>query len=864
MIRTPDQKLRVFVSSTLAELAPERAAAHAAIEQLRLTPILFELGARPHPPRALYRAYLEQSDLFVAIWWQRYGWVAPDMDISGLEDEYRLSVGMPRLFYLKRPAPELEDGLKGMISDLQESDTSSYRPFETAEELRDLIAEDLSLLLAERFTEPTTESALAPGPRPVAAPTPTTSLIGRDRDVNEITELLRARTSRLVTMTGVGGIGKTRLSLSVLSAVADDFANGGAFVDLSSVTSPEGVPIAIATALNLPAAEGQESGDDGLVRMLRDRELLLVLDNFEHLLAAAETVSRLLATCEQLSILVTSRALLRVRGERQHVVEPLAIDDPSSAGVQLFVERARDVRPNWEPTDDELATIADICRRLDGLPLAIEIAAAQARLLSVGQLFERLADSLDLPGYRDLPDRQRTLAATLDWSHSLLPDDAKQLLAWLSVFGGSFTLAGAETVCEQLDVDVTSALAVLLDHSLVSTAERSDGEPGFRLLDTVRQHARAQLDVSGDADRALDGLTQHVIERFYSASPFLYGRRQLEMIHRLDAELPNILAMLTRSVTEQRSPGPLIQAITAGWLFMGIRGVAQGVPDLQATVLDAPLGATLTDAERLAAYLLETGRQWTAGQHAQLIPMSEKGLELARRLEAHGTAGLLLHMIGSSRDWSEVDKARAELTEALEEHRLESGSLALVGVDLEEFTTAISNFTRIHLGELLLNDGEREQARQLFSQAEETGDELANVMMLGWAWSRLALTDALEGEMDSARQRIEVALTDHREGLNAEHLTHAAFVVALVAASQDEPVMAARILGAIDAARDSIGLRPLPMLARLEEQHRERIRADLGTDAYKAAHAEGRSLGLDAAIDLGLELTSSAATPLRR
>lgn len=243
-IRTPDQRLRVFVSSTLAELAPERAAVARAIAALRLTPVMFELGARPYPPRELYRAYLAQSDVFVGLYWQRYGWIGPGMDISGLEDELRLSAGMPRLLYLKAPAPEREPRLAVMIAELQSEGSDSYRSFRSTRELGRLARDDLALLLSERFAMPVPAAApsAAPAatetrPPPRSLPTPSTSLLGREEDIAELSSLLESPDGRLVTLTGPGGIGKTRLAIAVGAALAGA-GRRTEFVPLASITDP--------------------------------------------------------------------------------------------------------------------------------------------------------------------------------------------------------------------------------------------------------------------------------------------------------------------------------------------------------------------------------------------------------------------------------------------------------------------------------------------------------------------------------------------------------------------------------------------------------------------------------------------------
>ncbi|MGH2651577.1 MAG: DUF4062 domain-containing protein, partial [Actinomycetota bacterium] len=243
MIRTPDQRVRVFVSSTLDELTPERDAVRHAIEQLHLTPVMFELGARPHPPRELYRAYLAQSHIFVGIYWQRYGWVAPGESVSGLEDEYVLSARIPRLLYLKSPAPDRERRLSELIERMQSEDSASYRHFETPDELARLVQDDLAILLSERFeathARPTDAPATEQPSRSVSPPPlPPTSTVGRDRDIEAVAELLHGGT-RLLTLSGAGGIGKSRLALEVAQQLADEFGPDLFYVSVEAVTSPE-------------------------------------------------------------------------------------------------------------------------------------------------------------------------------------------------------------------------------------------------------------------------------------------------------------------------------------------------------------------------------------------------------------------------------------------------------------------------------------------------------------------------------------------------------------------------------------------------------------------------------------------------
>jgi hypothetical protein len=256
-IRTPDQRVRVFVSSTLGELAREREAVRGAIERLRLTPVMFEVAARPHPPRALYRAYLQQSDVFVGVYWQRYGWVAPGEDVSGLEDEYRLATGLPQLVYIKEPAPEREPRLTDLVSSIQKDDRVSYRRFSGVDELNRLVQDDLALF-SERFHPASADERAAVARPPSASPpVPLDATLGREADVDALAGMLRSG-DRWVTLTGAGGIGKTRLALEVARTVSGDFPGGVVFVPLDAVTDPSLMLPTLARRLGAR----REGGDD--------------------------------------------------------------------------------------------------------------------------------------------------------------------------------------------------------------------------------------------------------------------------------------------------------------------------------------------------------------------------------------------------------------------------------------------------------------------------------------------------------------------------------------------------------------------------------------------------------------------------
>ena len=457
LIRTPDQRLRVFVSSTLQELAAERQAVRDAVTRLRLVPVMFELGARPHPPRQVYRSYLAQSQVFVGVYWQSYGWVAPGEQVSGLEDEYLLSAGLPRLIYVKSPAPERESRLAEMLTRIRDDGDVSYQHFSAAAELQRLVENDLAVLLSERFEmAPSGDGAAGGASLAGALPVPATPLVGRDDDAAAVGDLVRAEGVRLVTLTGPGGVGKSRLAVEVAQRLGPGFQDGVRFVELGSVRAAELVTAAIAAALGLNTSGGALITD--LKSYLRARRLVLVLDNFEQVMGAAPLVAELLGAAPGVVALVTSRMVLRLSGEHEFPVPTLPVPPIGAGGdaaevqrcasVRLFVQRAQAASAGFELTSGNAGAVAEICRRLDGLPLAIELAAARVRLLPPQALLARLDDRMGLltGGARDLPERQQTLRSTLDWSFDLLSGGEQALFARLGVFAGTFDLPAAEAV----------------------------------------------------------------------------------------------------------------------------------------------------------------------------------------------------------------------------------------------------------------------------------------------------------------------------------------------------------------------------------------------------------------------------------
>ena len=335
-VRTPDRRLRVFVSSSLGELAEERRAVSRAISALRLSPVMFEAGARPYPPREVYQQYLAQSDVFIGLYWQRYGQPPPGARVSGLEEEFELSRDLPRLLYIKAPAPDREPRLTELLARIREEASASYRHFRTPAELGLLVRDDLAVLLSERFAAaggraaggaPTPAGARSSGRLPVG----TTSLFGRERAIDEVAGLVESPGVRLVTLTGPGGVGKTRLAVAAGQRLGDRFGAGTVFVPLEAVTDPGQVLAAIARAAGADLA-GTGAPLEALAEMFGDGAWLLVLDNLEQVVQAAPDLGGLLGRCPGLAMLATSRTVLGLRGEREYPVPPLPLPaDPGTA-----------------------------------------------------------------------------------------------------------------------------------------------------------------------------------------------------------------------------------------------------------------------------------------------------------------------------------------------------------------------------------------------------------------------------------------------------------------------------------------------------------------------------------------------------
>ena len=853
LIRTPDQRLRVFVSSTLGELADERRAAAAAISALGLTPVMFEQGARPHPPRDLYRAYLAQSDIFVGLYWQSYGQVPPGSEISGLEEEFELSQDLPRLLYTKVPAPDREPGLEQLMARIRQE--ASYRKFGTSDELEGLLRNDLATLLSERFAADRDAAAGAQPARRRARPLPvgTTLLVGREADIEAVSRLIQKPDARLVTLTGPGGVGKTRLAVAVAERVVDHFSAGTAFVPLETITEPNLVLPAIGRAVG--ADLGRASPLPAVIEHLGEGAWLLLLDNLERASGVAPRLEDLLARCPGVAILATSRRVLRLRAEREYVVRPLSLpNDPalsvrelaSTPAVALFVDRARGVRYDFELTTGNAVAVAEICHRLEGLPLAIELAAARIRLLEPDELLSRLATSLDLlaTGSVDLPERQRTLRATVAWSVDLLDDGERDLLETTAVFVNGWTVDAAAAVGD-LDQERALDLTEGLARNSVISLEIGDRGPRLRMLDTIHAFLAERLAARPDVAAIRQRHAEYYRSLAERAHRPLRSTGHREWLETLEPEAGNLAAAVRWYLDHDMARLPhLFRATALFWELSDRFGEAR--PWIEQTLAGVDSMPVNAQAELL----------WFALFNANEMGDNDAAQAAGRRLapllaqiddpQLLGVARLALAWISPiSGDYEGAVREALDALQLLRDND-EPYWAGVAGVTVSGLEIATSSY---------------EDARRHLLEVRELADRFGYDWLAAWSRSQLGALDLASGQLDEAR-----ALLD--DGLRLSLTTHDSRNVSLVliefarlALAAGDPERAARLTAAADGLRERTGLRPWPMLRPREDELRAQIRQALGPERFEQAVAAGAELSQREAITVARELHGADVRP---
>jgi len=852
VILTPDQRLRVFVSSTLRELADERAAVRDAVSKLSLTPVMFEIGARPHPPRALYRAYLEQSHVFIGIYWESYGWVAPDESMSGLEDEYRLSGRIPRLLYVKEPAPNRDAKLTDLLETIQGDDTASYRRFETVDELATLLSNDLMLLLTEQFQVASLEQpAGEQGPlRLVPPPEPLTPVLGRDKEI-ETLEGLISDGSRLTTVTGAGGIGKSRLVVEVGRRCASALHLDVHFVDLTPVSDADAVLFEIAASFGIPV-EGSRGPIASMIDYLKDRRVLLLLDNFEHVVSAGVGLSEVVSECPGLQALITSRQVLRVRGETEVPLAPLPIPAAdateetirSNPTVRLFVQRAQAAQPTFELTTQNLAPVAEICRRLDGLPLAIELAAARTRLLPPNLLLDRLGSQLDLlsSGAADLPERQRTLWNAIDWSYNLLTPDEQLLFAELAVFVDGWTLEAAEAVCAASHSNVLDTMVSLLEKSLfVVVSPDEAGQPRMRMLVPVHDYAAQRLAGSVDvkalrqrhADYFGDLVIQHMGE--------LKSPGQEEWSEQLSGEAGNLRAAVHWWIEIQ--DGEALGRFTwATYLHYWLTGTLR------------EFGIWIVDAHQLVDRMSTTTRARFRIVDA-FVALDCRGLEEGETAVEEALA--LLEPGGEAPDITLARLILAQVKVLLGDSSVGpilEGVLDDIGGHDDLWLASLAHWV---VGASALFAGDLERAEFHQNESVAIARRLGSKQVVGLGLGHLAFIHLIAGRTEACfsalKESVECFRRIHfREGLAYDLQGFAGMLVL-----EGHMQAAARALAAADATHELIGVPMWPPFRPAHEVLFEQLRAELG-DQFTDVWAEGERTDVYVAVDQAIDAMASS------
>lgn len=673
-----------------------------------------------------------------------------------------------------------------------------------------------------------------------------TSFLGRQREVDEVTALVNA--NRLVTLTGPGGTGKTRLALQVAAEASDRFPDGVYFVALEPITRPELLLPTIAQAVGLVDAGAATA--DRLVEHFGDRSFLLVLDNFEQVDAAAPQVGELLSRAARLTILATSRSPLRVYGEREFPVPPLGLPDPrhlpdleqfsAFESVALFVERAVAVRPDFAVDNQNAPAVAEICVKLDGLPLAIELAAARVRVLSPLAILDRLSDQLGLlsGGARDLPARQQTLRGAIAWSHDLLDEADKAAFACISVFAGGSSLEAIELVCfdKAARASALDIVSSLVDKSLLREEQSPSGEPRFRMLETIRQFAGEQLEARGQRDEFRARHAGEILSLVEQWAPQALMADSRVFLDRYEMERDNIRAAVAWAI-ETQATEPALRLLAACWRYWQIRG-----------------------------YLVEAGG------------MAEQILALPRAPDFPLLYGAALEAGGGIAYWqADEEKARAWYGAALD--------LARASGDDRVLANALYNQTFTYA----LSSDDQLQARVVASEALEVNRRLGDDAGIARSLWALASAEYFFGKMDAAREALkealaifrkvndtfmvawslhmtgmvnlridpEIARTSLREGLEmfleANDVTGYALIFdgfAFLAHADGDVIRALQLAGFAATAEKRAGTGLNAYNREVSDFHPEAL---LTTPEYQAAYAEGQHMSLERAAAIALE-----------
>ena len=726
-------------------------------------------------------------------------------------------------------------------------------------------------------------------------PQQATNFVGRGDELAQMRLLFAS--ARALTLTGSGGSGKTRLSLQVAADSLERFPDGAWLVELAPLSDPGLVPQTVATVLGLKEEPGM-SIVQTLIKHLKDKRLLLLLDNCEHLIdGCAQLVDTLIRQCPNLTVLATSREALGIGGEQTYRVPSLSLPDPRQAhtpvsvapfeAVQLFIDRAVRVRADFEVTDQNASTLASICNRLDGMPLAIELAAARVRSLSVEEINSKLDQRFRLltGGSRTALPRQQTLRALIDWSYDLLRDAEKRVLQRLSVFAGGWTLEAAERVCAGEGVDEGDALDLLTslaDKSLVAV-DRTDGQSRYRLLETVRQYARESLLESGGGEAVRKRHGDYFLALAEAAETKLVGAEQAEWLRRLEDEHDNLRSALEWSIAEARSQEDLRLCgalnrfwSTRGHLVEGRHWCARILNKDQAPPRTREYAKALNAAGVLA---------WNQTDYPAARALLDESLAMSRQLGDREGIGRSLNSLGNvaveqgdyPTAWQRYEESLA-IRRDLGDRRAMAGVLGNLGnvayergdfpaaraLSLEALAISreLGDRARVadalnNLGSLAYDQGDFASARVLIEESLAISRDLGDRDGIASSLHSLGMVAYLQGDLAAARTLHKEGLANRRDLGDRLGLSRALEGLAAVAAALGRSLRAARIWGAAERLREEIGTPLSPTDRPGYDRRGAAARAAVGDDAaFDGAWQQGRALTLEQAIELASEETA--------
>lgn len=726
------------------------------------------------------------------------------------------------------------------------------------------------------------------GSLPNNLPLQLTSFIGRAREVEEVKQWLTV--TRLLTFTGMGGSGKTRLAIQVAADLIQDFPDGVYFVALAPLTEPALVAPTIAQTVGVRESAGR-SILANLQEYLQPRNILLVLDNFEQVISAAPLVVELLAACPQLSILVTSREALHVRGEREYPVSPLALPNltklppleslTENPAVELFIERAQAVKPDFKLTTDTASAIVEICHRLDGLPLAIELAAARVRLMPPREILTRLEHRLQFltGGARDLPVRQQTLRNAIAWSYDLLNPDEQQVFRRLSVFVGGCTLTAAEAVAGDQD-SVLDQIGSLLDKSLLREGKSANDESRFIMLQLLREFGVEQLDASGEPEMIRQRHANYFLSLAAQGEASLESTEQIEWLKRMEQEHDNLRAALEWSRTADGTGELCMRLADLLGIFWEARGhFSEGRERLSAVLsIESAQGRTAARAQlfRRAAELA-----FRQSDYAATRSLAEASLDISREIgDKQGTASALIKLGDALTEVGNYAAASAHFEEALAMWRaandrpgtaralinlgwaaLRTGDYPLAHARLEEALTlhrALKNlrgvgFALSGLGEVAARQGDYERATRLVEESLELRKQSGNKWGVGVSLGTLGWIAMRQGDPEQAVARLAASLEVRQEIGDKSGIAWCLERLGEIAFTRGQPDKAAREFGAASALRASIG----SVIDSVDQSQYAStltaLREQLGKEQFASAWADGGALTLRHAIEFALK-----------